>query len=150
MARRTKQELLLMKSIVSKYLHKNNLDAHKAFEDMVTYYLENGSQMPYYIKSIKDFIKISKELQNEINIANNELELKKIYEIEKSKVIDFILQCDIMTLKNIYKDIKHSLNEKQKYDIMEIIMLKHNDELSEKYIEVRHINTFKNHLSFEN
>ena len=150
MARRTKQELLLMKSVVSKYLHKNNLDAHKAFEDMVTYYLENGSQMPYYIKSIKDFIKISKELQNEINIANNELELKKIYEIEKSKVIDFILQCDIMTLKNIYKDIKHSLNEKQKYDIMEIIMLKHNDELSEKYIEVRHINTFKNHLSFEN
>lgn len=60
--RRTKREIELMKNECTYYLLQTKLDPHKAYDLYIKEYLENGLQLEYYIKGIKDFINVSQEL----------------------------------------------------------------------------------------
>ena len=94
MARRNKREMELMKNDVTFYLLENKLDPHKAHEAMIKEYLESGQPIPYYIKGIKDFIKISQQLaieldrkeQSETNdrVRNRKRSYSEAYEIQRS------------------------------------------------------------------
>lgn len=61
--RRTKREIENMTHECTMYLLNHRLDPHKAFEAMVKDYLMSGETIPYFIKDIKDFIKVSEQLK---------------------------------------------------------------------------------------
>ncbi|ALS22267.1 hypothetical protein [Paenibacillus naphthalenovorans] len=86
--RRTKRDIENMRHECTMYLLQYKLDPHKAFEAMVKDCLISGQSIPYYIKGIKDFIRVSEELKVKLSRTEKEEEKEqKENPIDKLKKI---------------------------------------------------------------
>ena len=106
MKRRNKNDMERMKSDCRYYLLQTNNKPQTAFELMVKEHLESGQSIPYYIKDIKDFIKVSQDLALElgrIEQMNKKDQEKANY---KESVKKQILSLSVSNMKEIYNLFK--------------------------------------------
>lgn len=99
MARRTKNELEKMESLVRLYLDDTNNDPHIAWDEYVKYNMISNNKFPDYIKGIKDFIKVSEKY-------HAEFEYKKRLEVKKQ---------ENKKLEKNYEEIIKNLNKENDY-----------------------------------
>lgn len=149
MKRRDRNEMYMMKKVVTVFLERNEMKPLKAFESMVKHYLERGEQIPYYIKSVKDFQNVAREINQKDAIDNMKQEERNAIMNINQKVKSFILESNLQTIKDIRKNFIHSMTEGEKIAITEIMIEKANGEIKENNIENQHINLFKKYLVFE-
>ena len=138
MSRRTKQEMESMRNFVKLDLLANKNDPHKAFESMIKEYLEDGKQIPHYIKGIKDYIKMSEseEMQYLFNRKKKEDESNN----NRIKVENDIKSMSIETMKTIYRTYKDKVSHYHKLNLHDVyMMIYHNDFHG---FSDEHINTF--------
>ena len=141
--KRSKQDMLFMENECTLYLLRTNLDYNKAYDLFIKEYLTEGKTIPYYIKGIKDFKKISEKLS---------LELKMIETMNKSDRERFendkmqkekILTLQLKDLKLIYNENKSSFSENEKLLMVDILVMKMNNELKINDLNNNHIRIFK-------
>lgn len=148
MSRRTKNEMEQMKNECKYYLLRTNNDPHKAHEKLIKECLESGQQIPYYIKSVKDFINVSYELATELNRKEQMKKADKQKAEQKENTIQTILNVNLETLKQVWRTYKNDLNQNDKMVLVDMITMISMNELSEKQIDQSIINAF-NHTLFE-
>lgn len=142
MSRRTKQDMNLMESEVRYYLLQTNNNPHLAHEKMIKEHLENAQPIPYYIKGVKDFIKVSQQLAIELNRKEQMNKKDKERYEQKETIINYILSLSLDEIKTIYKTYKDNVTHSDKLNLHEVYMMIHSNDLHEKYIDQSIINTF--------
>lgn len=135
--RRRKIDLEMMKDDITLYLLKNDNNPHEAWNNFIKDNLMNHSAMPYYIKGIKDFIKVSKDIESKSIIEEKERTDKQQYKILKDGVINSIQSVDKDYAKILWNDYRKVVNENEKITLFEIVSM-----ILEKeyYIDSKHIN----------
>lgn len=142
MARRSKKDMELMQDDVRYYLTFNNNDAHKAHEAMIKEHLESGQMIPYYIKGVKDFIKVSQELAVELN-RKEQMKKKDQERFEaRENTIDYIMNLSKEEIKRIYRTYKNRVFKNEEICLVDIYMLIFSNELEKKHINQLTISTF--------
>jgi hypothetical protein len=143
MARRTKREMELMKNDVTFYLLENKLDPHRAHEAMIKEHLESGQPIPYYIKGVKDFIKISQQLAIELDRKEKMAKRDREKAEQKETIINYILNLSKDEIKDIYKKYKDAVSHSDKLVLHDVYVMKYTDyEMSKKDIDQHMINVF--------
>ena len=144
MTRRTKREMELMKDDATCYLLQTNLNAHQAHELMIKEHLESGKSIPYYIKGVKDFIKVSQELAVEWN--RRDMMAKKDAEkaMEKETIVDYIMNLNVSEMKAIYSTYKNTVSNSDKIVLNDVYMMIYSCDMDRKYINQHTINVFSN------
>lgn len=142
MARRTKREMELMNGDVRYYLLQTNNDYHKAHELMIKEYLESHQPIPYYIKGVKDFIKVSQELALELNRKEQMAKRDKEQYDRKQEIINYIMSLSTNEMKAIYKEYKDIVRNSDKLVLHMVYMAIYNNDLKEKDIDQHTINVF--------
>lgn len=150
MARRTKQEMEQMRLDVRYYLYQTNNNPHAAFDLMIKEHLHSGQSMPFYIKSIKDFIKVSQELALELGRKEQMAKRDKELAMAKESVISYIMNLSKEDIKSIYRNHKDSVTHSQKLVLHDVYMMIHSDDMQEKYINQSTINVFSKIMVKEN
>lgn len=140
--RRTKTELLQMENTCKLYLLEVKNDPHKAYDNFIKENLISG--LPYYIKGIKDFIKVSQILAVELNRVDQMKKADKQRAASKEEIINKILSLSLEEIKSIYKEYKDKGTNADKLILVDMYHLKNNNELNKKAIDERMINTFSN------
>jgi hypothetical protein len=142
MARRTKREMELMKNDVRYYLLQTNLNAHAAHEMMIKECLTSGNPIPYYIKGVNDFIKVSQELALELNRKEQMRKADKARYEAKETIINYILNLTVEEAKSIYKEYKDIVSHTDKLNLVTVCNCLFTGELTENEIDQSTINTF--------
>lgn len=142
MTRRTKREMELMKDDVTYYLLQTKLKAHQAHELMIEEYLTSGTPIPYYIKGVKDFIKVAQELAIQLN--RKELMAKKEQERANQQeiIIDYIMNLTTEEMKVIYSTYKNSVSHSDKLVLNDVYLMIYSNDLDKKYVDQHIINVF--------
>ena len=140
--RRNKQEIERMESDCRYYLMYNRYDAHKAYDSMIKDHLLSGNPTPYYIKGIKDFIKIAEIMKVERQEKEREKQQKEEYKEQQQNTIDKILNISVESFITAYKQAKETGIEKHKMALCDMATLKYAGELKEKYITYYYIGLF--------
>lgn len=120
--RRTKSEINLMRDDARYYLLLNNNNPHLAFENMVKENLELGSKIPYYIKGVKDFVEVSKDLALELNRASEMRKKDRLKFEDENKVRERIANLDLAEVKKIYKEHKDNVSHSDKLNLHDVYM----------------------------
>lgn len=144
MARRTKHDMELMKGDCIYYLLQTNNDAHKAYDLFIKEHLEAAQSIPYYIKGIKDFISVSQELAIEWNRKEQMKKADKQRYEQKEVIINYIDNLTFDEMKTIYKEYKDTVTHSDKLVLMDVYMLKGNNDFKTKDIDQQMINVFQN------
>ncbi len=142
MSRRTKKDMELMESEVRYYLLQTNNDPHAAHEKMIKEYLTSNQSIPYYIKGVKDFIKVSQQLAIELNRKEQMAKKDKERYEQKETIINYILSLSLEDIKTIYKQYKDNVTHSDKLNIVDVYNLIYSNDMQEKYINQSIINTF--------
>lgn len=138
--RRTKYEMLQMEIECESYLHQTGNDYHKAYDLFIKDYLTSGKSLPDYIKGIKDFQKVSKQMEtrinkDKINVSNNK---------ERESTINQILSLSTNELVNIYKEYKNTVDKNDKIILVDLINIKSFDgSISRNDLNDRTVDLFK-------
>jgi hypothetical protein len=140
--RRTKLEMDKMRNTCTAYLLQTKLDPHKAYDLYIKEYLENGLQLEYYIKGIKDFIKVSQELK--VKLKHKEAMRKADKEkFKKQETIkNYILNLTKEEIKDIYKQYKDKVSHAEKLELVNLVNFIYYGDMQEKYINNIMINLF--------
>ncbi len=115
--RRTKREMSLMRDDAKFYLLLTNNNPHRAFEMMIKENLESGSQIPYYIKGVKDFIEASKDLALELNRTGEMRNKDRLKAEDDNKVRERIASLSLAELKKIYNEHKDIVRHSDKLNL---------------------------------
>jgi hypothetical protein len=84
--RRTQTEMQYAWDEAYYFLIQNNNDPQKAYNAMIKDYLVRGKPIPYYIKGIKDFIKVSNDIKQAQIIKQQQEEEKENIEIKLRQI----------------------------------------------------------------
>jgi Cu/Ag efflux pump CusA len=142
MARRTKREMELMNHEAKCYLLQTNNDPHKAFELMVKECLEAHESIPYFMKDIKDFIKVSQELAVEWNRKEQMKKADKERFENKETIMNYILQLTKEDAYEIYKQYKDKVSHSDKLVLVDVYNMIAYEDMQKKYIDQQTINVF--------
>lgn len=142
MARRTKNDIKMMKSVVKSYLRKNENKPHQAFEYMVKEHMENGKSIPYYIKDIHDFKQCSKEMELESKREEEIENVKKENSKKKESIKEIVANFSIDEIKNIYNVNKHKVSKNDLINIHDVYLMIFNKEIKSEEIDDSTVNTF--------
>jgi len=112
----------LMRDDAKYYLLLNNNNPHLAFESMVKENLETGSKTPYYIKGVKDFIEVSKDLALELNRISEMRKRDKLKVEDENKVKERIASLDLAEVKKIYSENKDTVRHSDKLNLHDVYM----------------------------
>lgn len=115
--RRTKREMSLMRDDAKFYLLLTNNNPHRAFEMMIKENLESGSQIPYYIKGVKDFIEASKDLALELNRTGEMRKKDRLKAEDDNKVRERIASLSLDEVKKIYNEHKDIVRHSDKLNL---------------------------------
>lgn len=120
--RRTKKEMEMMESMVALYLMPNGLDPYKAYNEMIKEYLITGQQIPYYVKGIKDFIKVANKLKQKreesYNVNDKLNQFKEVLQSMTSQ--DF---------KRIYDKHKDNADKQDRIALVDVYNMIHFNEI---------------------
>lgn len=145
MARRTKREMEKMNNECRLYLFQTGLNYHKAYDLFVKDHLENGLQLPYYIKGIKDFKEVSEELAVELNKKEFMKKQDQQRAAAKDEIKKYIINLSKEDIKAIYKAYKDNVSHSDKLVIVDMYTTIWSDyKLTEKDIDQHMINVFSN------
>lgn len=143
--RRTKRDMESMQLECRYYLLQSNNDPHKAYDNFIKYHLENKIILPYYIKGIKDFIKVSQQVAIELNRKEQMKQSDRERTEEKEEIINYILNLSKDDIKAIYKQYKDKVSHSDKLVIHDVYFtIWSNYEITKKDIDQHTINVFTN------
>lgn len=141
--RRNKRDMQRMENEVRLYLLSNKLDPHAAYDEMVKDYLTTGQSIPYYIKGIKDFIKVSQVLAVELNRKEQMKKADREQAEQKEIIINYMLNLSKEDIKGIYKKYKDKVSHSDKLVIIDMYNLIWSDyKPDKKDINQHEINVF--------
>lgn len=130
--RRNKDEMEQMRGVVNSYLLANNNDPQKAYNDYIKYFLCNNISLPYYIKGLKDFIKLSEDKKHNEYILLNEIKKEKELNIVKEEYKigfkNFLNNMPINEIKSLWKNNKTNMTEHEKSTFIYFYTTKSNNE----------------------
>lgn len=145
MKRRTRLEMEMMREEVTSYLNRTDNNAHQAHELMIKEKLEAGHLIGYWIRGIKDFEKVAKEIQDNNDKFekeyNKQQEIKAMKEASKDEVLQFIKSLNKENVMSFYKSVKNSVSNTDKLNLTYIVTSIYNDEKLE--LSESEINTLK-------
>jgi len=119
MTRRTKKDMQAMRNFVKLDLLANGNEPHKAHEAMIKEHLMEGKSIPHYIKGVKDYIQVSKELEGEINKKKNIQESNN----KREQIKNDILSLSVEEIKAIYKQYKNEVSHIHKINLTDLCMM---------------------------
>lgn len=140
--RRTKSEMDKMRNTCTIYLLQTKLDPHKAYDLYIKEYLENGLQLEYYIKGIKDFIKVSQELAVKLKYEKAMKKADKEKFKKQETIKKYILNLTKEEIKDIYKQYKDKVSYTEKLELVNLVNFIYYGDMQEKYINSVMINLF--------
>lgn len=143
MSRRSKRDMELMKLDVRYYLLQTNNNYHKAYDLFLKDYLTRGEMLPYYIKGMKDFLNESQVLALELNRMDQMNKRDREIQLDKNKVIDYIMSMSIEDIKHIYKAYKNDVSSSDKLILHDMYMMIYSNELDVKHISESTIRLFR-------
>ncbi|MGG2091269.1 hypothetical protein AB1283_00700 [Bacillus sp. S13(2024)] len=139
--KRTKTEMNWMREDVASYLIRVNNDPHKAWD---LYIIENlGKLREYYIKGIKDFILVSKELEVERKREEAERKSKLEAKQNREKIISELKSLTRNDVKILWKENKDKVTQNEKLILVDIVnIIASGDTECLKDIEEQHIKLY--------
>lgn len=138
--RRTKKEMSRMREEVKSWLLKNGNDPHKAWDAYVAHHLKNNLIMDYYVKGLKDFVRVSSELSEQMEKDKIKKEHKEKTKQEKERLTNELKKLPKKEAVALWKENKDKLNNSEKIMLSDIVIMI----LEEDYnIEQRHVNLLK-------
>jgi superfamily I DNA and/or RNA helicase len=140
--RRNKRDMELMKDDCTYYLLQTKNDYRKAYDLFIKDHLENKRMIPYYVKGIKDFLKISEELAIKLNQKEQMKKADKQRYEDKQTIVNFIMNLTVEEMKVIYKQYKDIVSKSDKLVLHEVYFFKYENEFQEKHIDQHVINVF--------
>lgn len=140
--RRTKLEMEKMRNLCTAYLLETKLDPHKAYELYIKEYLENGMELEYYIKGIKDFIKVSQELAAKLKYEKAMKKADKERHEKQQTIKDYILSLTKEEIRDIYKKYKNKVSHTEKLELVNLVNFIYYGDMQEKYINNIMLNLF--------
>lgn len=145
MKRRTKLEMEMMREEVTSYLNRTDNNAHQAHELMIKEKLEAGHLIGYWIRGIKDFEKVAKEIQDNNDKFekeyNKQQSIKAMKEASKEEALQFINSFNKNNIMSLYKSVKNSVSNNDKLNLIYIVSCISHDEQIE--LNESEINTLK-------
>lgn len=131
--RRNKLQMKWMREDVTEYLLKTNNDPHAAWDLFVKRHLQAGIEIPEWIHGKKDFVKVSKELE-QLGFVKSEMEQK---EIQRKQVLNALKQMPAKEVYALWSKFKNQLTKNEELTLVDLINLVHANEW--KYIENKHL-----------
>lgn len=107
MKRRNKEEMSQMRDLVEYYLILNKYNPHVAYDNYIKEYLSDGKMLPYFIKGLKDFIKIAEEMKNKKLVESTKADSQLCMEELKVKLINKY-KGNMCELNNLIKENKEN------------------------------------------
>jgi hypothetical protein len=142
MTRRTKRDMELMKDDCIYYLLQTKNDPHKAYDLFIKEHLESKQMIPYYIKGIKDFNKVSEELAVKLNQKEQMKKADQQRYEDKQTIINFIISLTDKETYKLYKEYKDKIVNSDKLVLVDVYNMKAAEDFQEKYIDQHMINVF--------
>jgi hypothetical protein len=136
--KRNKLAMQWMREDVTDYLTRTNNNPHQAWDLFVKEHLQSGKAFPNWIKGKKDFIKVSKELQKEIDRQKEEEQYKRQIETQKEIIINKLKQTQKENIKTLWKEYREQVAPDEKVYLADIITMVEYNEW--QYIKEKHIN----------
>lgn len=140
--RRTKRELEQMENEITSYLLQNKLDPHKAHEAMIKEYLESHQPIPYYIKGVKDFIKVSQKLAVKLNRKEQMKKTDRERAEQQDEIKEYIMSISKEEAKKIYRQYKDKVTHQEKIILIDVYICKNGNDFLKSYIDQPMINLF--------
>jgi hypothetical protein len=130
--RRNKLQMKWMREEVTEYLLKTNNDPHAAWDLFVKKHLQAGIEIPEWIHGKKDFVKVSKELE-QIGFINSEMEQKETQRKQAINALKSMTEKEIKALWNF----RDQVTPNEKLTLVDLIHLAYAKDW--KYIENKHL-----------
>ena len=130
--KRNKLQMKWMREEVTEYLLKTNNDPHVAWDLFVKRHLQAGIEIPEWIHGKKDFVKVSKELE-QIGFVKSEIEQKEAQRKQTMNTLKSMTEKEIKALWRFCDQVTPN----EKLTLVDLINLVHANEW--KYIENKHL-----------
>jgi hypothetical protein len=130
--RRNKLQMKWMREEVTEYLLKTNNDPHAAWDLFVKRHLQAGIEIPEWIHGKKDFVKVSKELE-QIGFIKSEIEQR---ETQRKQAMDALKSMTEKEIKALWR-FRDQVTPNEKLMLVDLIHLAYAKDW--KYIENKHL-----------
>jgi hypothetical protein len=130
--RRNKLQMKWMREEVTEYLLKTNNDPHAAWDLFVKRHLQAGIEIPEWIHDKKDFVKVSKELE-QIGFIKSEIEQR---ETQRKQAMDALKSMTEKEIKALWR-FRDQVTPNEKLMLVDLIHLAYAKDW--KYIENKHL-----------
>jgi hypothetical protein len=117
--RRNKLQMKWMREEVTEYLLKTNNDPHVAWDLFVKRHLQAGIEIPEWIHGKKDFVKVSKELE-QLGFVKSEMEQK---EEKRKQVMNILKQMSAKEARKLWSKFRNQLTKNEELTLVDLIML---------------------------
>lgn len=135
--KRRKTEMKWIKEDVTPFLLRNDNNPHKSWDEYIKNNLMGEKLTPYYIKGLKDFINVSKEIEIENLLENKKRFEKEEYINLKNQIIKAIKNIKSKDAHKIWNEYKTICSQREKLilsDLCSMIMC------NKYYLNDEHIN----------
>ncbi|STO12828.1 Uncharacterised protein [[Flavobacterium] thermophilum] len=137
--RRNKLQMKWMREEVTEYLLKTNNDPHAAWDLFIKRHLQAGIEIPEWIHGKKDFVKVSKELE-QLGFVKNEMEQK---EEQRKQAMNVLKQMSTKEARKLWSKFRNQLTKNEELILVDLINLIYANEW--QYIENQHLDLLIKH-----
>jgi hypothetical protein len=120
--RRNKNDMRLMENECTYYLLQTGNNPHKAYDLFIKEHLESNQTFPYYVKGMKDFLKVSQDLAIKLNQKEQMKKADQNRVEQKEIIIKFIMDLSATETYKLYKEYKDKVTQSEKLVLLMYII----------------------------